>query len=83
MAKDMLDNLDQEYTDVETLEAITDTLIKETKALHLLNSRTYQVKIKPKEATWRDSRVKPQIKARDRAQKAHKRNPNQHPKSFG
>ena len=76
-AAKMLTGFDKEYTDVKSLEANTNAFIKCVKDAHLANSRSYEIKIKPKNNIIRDKRVKDQIKLRDIAQRAHRRRPNQ------
>ena len=76
-ARNILDNCNSVSTSIGDLEQITDRFVKGVQKAYKTNSRTYEVKIKPKNTLWRDKRVNMQIKARDAAQRKHRRRPDQ------
>ena len=48
-SNDYLETLDKSFTSVDALETITNKFINTVKELHKTNSRTYQIKIKPRQ----------------------------------
>ena len=64
-ARSILDKCDKNHTNVHKLESTMNQFIDKVKDIHKANSRTYEIKIKPKGLISKDKRVKLQIKERE------------------